>query len=76
MNSNHNTNDSSLCRLPDEIIVHIIRLSQSRQDPLAIKRVASDNSWARIMLTCARLRTLVVQTPSLWSFIDIAWNRR
>jgi hypothetical protein len=76
MKSNHNTNASPLCRLPDEIIVHIIRLSQSRRDPLAMKRVAPDNSWTRIMLTCTRLRTLLVQTPSLWSFIDIAWNRR
>jgi hypothetical protein len=61
---------SPLCRLPDDILVPIIHLTQIRPRFDPIWKPPEATRWTQVMATCTRMRALVVHTPSLWCFID------
>jgi hypothetical protein len=64
---------SALDRLPDEILVPIVRLVQRRSPP---EVDTPRNTWSRMMLVSNRMRTLIVETPSLWCCINNSWHPR
>jgi hypothetical protein len=57
-------------RLPSEILVTIIQHVQNESKAYEDVFSKFDHSWVRIMLVCQHLRTVAVQTPTLWTVID------
>jgi hypothetical protein len=76
---------TGLCRLPPEIIVHIIRLlpvaSLPPEDNFHYPRTSYDVTWTRMMRVCAHLRNVVLGAGVLWSAVPIklspkdAWTK-
>jgi hypothetical protein len=85
----HNAN-VPLLGLPDEVLVHIIKLMQSRfhiTGRAHARRISSYGdtaaradkdtlSWRHLMLVCTRMRDLALQSPELWSSINVQWPAR
>jgi hypothetical protein len=72
---------SPLCRMPDEIIVHIVQALQVLQKPKhrfqrrGYSRISSFHEWTKVMLVCTRLRDVLVHTPELWAFYHSQWPK-
>lgn len=67
---------SPLCRRTDDILVPIINFTQLRPHFHPFWKPPEATRWIQIMSACTRIRTLIVQTPSLWCFIDIQQPQR
>jgi hypothetical protein len=66
---------TKLCRLPTELIVHILKLSQRPEDPpdasiYTYSWEAFDYSWTRLAMTCSYVWNIAVKEPELWTFIQ------
>jgi hypothetical protein len=58
-----------ILRLPNEILVHIASLyAFDSIDEYAITRIQT------LVSICHTLRTLLIRTPELWTFIDGLWS--
>jgi hypothetical protein len=82
--------DAALCRLPDEILVYVLKLIQGRfpiegaADAVRIHPYWGPTTvydqeclaWRHTMLVCARLRGLTLHSPELWALINICWPAR
>jgi hypothetical protein len=72
---------SPLCRMPDEIVVHILQSLQVLQKPKhrfrrrSYSRISSFHEWTKVMLVCTRLRDVLVHTPELWAFYHSQWPK-
>jgi hypothetical protein len=85
----HNAS-ASLCRLPEEIFVYIIKLAQGRfpnegaADSVSIsvfwhkidQRHIECLAWREIMLTCTQIRNIALRSPELWSLVASCWPKQ
>jgi hypothetical protein len=63
-----------VCRLPAETLAHILSYVQHGghdHDPLRPWRTYSC-TWARTMCVCRRFRTVALDTPRLWAYVDVS----
>jgi hypothetical protein len=71
----HDCNTSSLlCKLPDELLAHILRSAQGRLTHDS--GILFHLDWRHIMLVCLRIRTVAVECPALWASVDFEWPKR
>jgi hypothetical protein len=64
-----------LFRLPNEILLQIVALV--RVDSRSAKKHRKTDVWRRqLMGSCARIRSLMIGCPSLWTHIDLASDMR
>jgi hypothetical protein len=66
--------NSLLCKLPDELIAHILRSAQGLLNHK--NRIPFDLNWRHIMLVCLRIRKVALQYPALWASVDFEWPKR
>lgn len=68
----HNQRDSFILRLPDEILVHIVCLTQDQLDVIHLWPPALNmRTQLEIMRVCTRLHRLVMGSPQLWACIEM-----
>lgn len=71
-----------LCKLPEELLVQIISLVQTRSLKIDLFRPEAfqfpDHRWSWIMLICTRMRSVAMNAGALWSFANYrahpAWH--
>jgi hypothetical protein len=61
-----------ICRLPMEILAMVLGRLQLKGNRTL---VPPDKTWARTMLVCQHFRDSAVQTPALWTSLDIAYRQ-
>jgi hypothetical protein len=74
----------SLCSLPDEILVFIIKaVYMTRPDDENISDFSMvhdfydfnySRNWLKLTYTCTRIRNLAIITPEFWTFIDLEFH--
>jgi hypothetical protein len=66
----------SIGRLPIEIFVRILRLSQMRNSrALSVYNVLPRATWWKIMSVSTHFRSMIVSSPTLWAAFDSRWPR-
>jgi hypothetical protein len=71
---NERNNLTPMCAAPDDIIRHILSqlvIGMHTMDSFFDSELSRPKiEWARVMLTCSRVRAVAFHTPQLWVFID------
>jgi hypothetical protein len=70
---------SPLCRMPNEILTYILRLTQIEDlynEPTRLYDFSYNSRWVNAMQTCTRIHEVCVLCPVLWSYIDLSWPTR
>jgi hypothetical protein len=68
-----------ICKLPTEVLVEIFQIVQctAHADVLATPEWSTyDRTWPRIMCVCRHFRDVALQSPTLWSTLDLAQSGR
>jgi hypothetical protein len=65
---------SLLCKLPDELLAHVLRSAQGRLTH--VSGILFHLDWRHIMLVCFRIRTVALECPALWASVDFEWPKR
>jgi hypothetical protein len=67
-----------LCRLPDELLIYILILVQTRYgyNDYDLPDRSLSARWRRVMRVCSRFRVLALHSPELWSFVDCRWPEK
>jgi hypothetical protein len=72
-----NARQSPIGRLPIELLVRILRLSQiSDSGALSIHNVVPHASWWKVMSVSTHFRSVIVSSPTLWAAFDSGWPRK
>jgi hypothetical protein len=74
-----------LCRLPSDILVHIVTLLQNvvgqsvESDSLTAFKFSYEDfnhKWVKVTLVCSHIHRVVLETPILWTTIDLTNRSR